>query len=239
MKWSDFENKQSARTTVRAVFVLDESGSMGGRRDQVISGFNESLQDMRSDPNPVEYLVTLIKFNTSSIVVYRDLPLGQVTPLSYTTYGPNGGTALLDAVGQAIDYYPANQNMVMVTIFTDGEENSSRQYIASRVHELINSRQNINRWGFVFMGANQHAWQSGSMLGVNVSNTVNFNNDFHAAYASASTARRAYTASACYASMTDTVNSMNNDNLFKSATSVEDLLKQQKDSTTTPAPVTP
>lgn len=215
MKWSEVQEKHNQKKnveTVRAVFILDESSSMAGQQSSVISGFNECIADLKTDPNPIDYLITLIKFSDEAKTVFRDLPLNQVENLNTLTYKPNGMTALLDAVGTAIYHYGANQKNVMLTIFTDGQENVSKRFNNSGIKELLTSRQDANRWGVIFMGADVAAWGGGMAIGSYASNTVNFNNDYSMAYSNTTRGIRNYASNVYCSSMTGEL--LKNDNLM-------------------------
>ena len=54
---------------------------------------------------------------------------------------------------------------VLVTILTDGEENSSRSYTSAHVKDLVDSKS----WKFVYLGANQDAVLTAQGLGINTS----------------------------------------------------------------------
>lgn len=225
-KWSDFQGK---REVVRAIFILDESGSMMHEQKRVIDGFNENVQDMRKDPAEVDYLVTLIKFSSEVNVVYRDLPLARVKDLTSEDYMPNGMTALLDAVGYSIEYYPKDQKNVMLHIFTDGYENASRKYNTGQIKELVQSRQDVNKWAVVYLGADEGAWMQGSnMLGVYASNTVNYRGDTLLAFDSVKSARHLYSASV--AKSFSSGSEVDNSNLFSGNSTLDQTKMLNKDS---------
>ena len=160
--------------TIKQKFIIDESGSMRSQWDTVISGFNEQLDTMKVEEQTTEvrYLVSLTKFSYQSTVVYKDIPLAEVPRLNKQTYTPGGGTALLDAIGNTIDTAAPGETDVMITIMTDGEENSSHEWKKSSIKTLIDLRQNENKWGFVYLGANQDAWQEAAQYGIN--NALNY-----------------------------------------------------------------
>jgi hypothetical protein len=96
---------------------------------------------------------------------------------------PRGGTALLDAVGFAVSKTgerlaamdeAARPGEVVMLIATDGEENSSREYTLPQVKDMITAQQDTYGWKFVFIGANQDAFASGSGMGIPVASSANY-----------------------------------------------------------------
>jgi hypothetical protein len=77
----------------------------------------------------------------------------------------------LDAVGEGVrmtEDYERNFKGdldVIITILTDGHENSSREYTRSQISELIEKKQEED-WDFIFLASNQEAWASGEAMGV-------------------------------------------------------------------------
>jgi hypothetical protein len=154
--------------TIKQKIIVDESGSMHDQQDIVINGFNEQLVTMRQEEKNlnVQYLITLIKFADEATMLYKDLPLEQVPNLNKETYIPSGWTALYDAIGMAIDTATLGETDVLVTIFTDGQDNKSKTWKKSTIKTLIELRQNENKWGFVYFGANQNTWAEAQQMGV-------------------------------------------------------------------------
>ena len=204
--------------TIKQKFILDESGSMNVQRDTVISGFNEQIETMKQEEisNNISYLVSLTKFNDRVTVVYKDLPLNKILPLTYETYCPNGWTALYDAIGSTIDTAMLGETDTVVTIFTDGQENKSKTWKKVGIKTLIDLRQNENKWGFIYFGANQDAWQEASSLGM--ANAVN--------YTTSNTGAAIYAMSMCRSDYVTTENSGTYDvcNLT-STVNTDDLVK--------------
>lgn len=163
------------------VVIIDESGSMMNVTDKTIRGFNEFLETHQELPG--EALLTLVKFNTKYQIVHNGVNVKDVSKLDNKTYSPMGMTALLDAVGRSVDEvgkrYDAlkkkdKPGKVIFLIITDGEENSSKEYKLEQIKEKTKSRQEIDKWEFIFMGANQDAWAAGGSMGFtqNVNYTV-------------------------------------------------------------------
>lgn len=157
--------------------VLDESGSMGSHKTQTISAYNEYVAGMRLNSKGNVYL-TLAKFDTkipTCRVEYKNKPLAEVPELTSANYTPGGGTPLYDAVGFTVkELEPeVNGRNVLVIILTDGEENSSREYTSSQVKAMIAEKEKLG-WVFVYLGANQDAWNAGTKMGVAGGNTASY-----------------------------------------------------------------
>jgi uncharacterized protein YegL len=173
-------------------FIVDESGSMSSCRSQVISGFNEFVGDLKREAD-LEILLSLTKFNTTPTVVYAAKRVQNAPDLDVTNYVPNGGTALLDAVGitvREIEHKVREESdkpTVLCVIMTDGEENASQEFQAEQIRDLIQSKEAEGNWTFVYLGANQDAWKAGAALGVQPQNTAAYKTaETQAAYTSVS-----------------------------------------------------
>ena len=163
--------------------VLDESGSMGKCWDATIKGFNEFVVGQKAAVATAgSSFLTLTKFDAPHIkTVYADRPIAEVPDLNKDTYRPNGGTNLLDAIGNAITQVndtlakrkKADRPGVIIVITTDGEENSSTQYNNQTIKEMVAAAEKAD-WSFVFMGANIDSFSVGSSFGMNASNSVNY-----------------------------------------------------------------
>ena len=155
------------------VFVLDRSGSMESIRKATLEGFNGFVSNQSALPG--EGHLTLVLFDTSYTVAYSGVPLKEVVPLDEASYRPGGGTALLDALGTAIDRtgqrlaaLPEAQRpgKVLVVVLTDGEENSSREYSVQAVRDRIEHQRTKYAWEILFLGANQDVFLTAGNLGV-------------------------------------------------------------------------
>lgn len=161
------------------IVILDESGSMGNVTNDTIGGFNTFLETHQKLPGNAN--LTLIKFNTNYEIIYNGVDVRSVKPLDKDTYMPGGMTALLDAVGRGIDevgkrYDTVSEDekpgKVIFLIITDGEENSSKEYKLQQIKEKTAKRQDVDKWEFIFMGANQNAWAEAGKMGY--ANAVNY-----------------------------------------------------------------
>lgn len=172
--------KKEAQGKTILVVVADESGSMYGQQNQVINGFNEYIEEVRS--NTTDVLVTLVKFNTRTAVVFENVPIADVKRLDTTSYRPNGGTALYDGVANAINIGEQRLeggDQAILVIFTDGGENSSAENTREQVFKRITEKQNADNWTVVFLGADQDAWAAGAAMGIAAGNTMSYAGNAH------------------------------------------------------------
>ena len=87
---------------------------------------------------------------------------------------PDCCTALYDAMGISINRLHKKvtpEDNVLVTVITDGYENSSREYRQSDIKSLV-ERLKSEGWVFAYIGANQDVLQVGESLAIR--NTLSF-----------------------------------------------------------------
>lgn len=160
------------------ICILDQSGSMGHLRDDVIGGFNTFLADQQKVPG--EGRITFVVFDGASVVRFQAVPLEAAEPLTRKDYSPAGSTALLDAIGYTLNTQGKRiadegwAELVIVNIITDGEENCSTEYTRERIKEMIAHAQDKAGWVFLFQAANQDAFATGSKYGISAATTSNF-----------------------------------------------------------------
>lgn len=166
------------------VFILDESGSMANLKADTIGGFNSLIKKQKGEEG--EAVVSTVLFNTRSHVVHDRVPLEEIGKMTDKDYCPGGGTALLDAVGEAVKHignvhkYARSEDVPEHTLFvitTDGMENSSRHYTAKEIKKLIGRQQEKYGWEFVFLGANIDAAETAESLGIGRETAVDYHSD--------------------------------------------------------------
>lgn len=115
-------------------------------------------------------LVDYVQFDTEYEVVFEDTLAADAKAVLV----PRGGTALLDAVGKSVTQLGEKfakldeddrPGTVVVVVVTDGYENSSTEWTAAQVKELIEKHTNDWNWTFTFLGANLDAVAEGSKFG--------------------------------------------------------------------------
>jgi len=160
-------------------YLLDRSGSMDAIAEYVVQGFDEFIAEQRKDNGAAT--MTLVQFDGEDIhdVLIDAKPLEWVRSIA-GRFVPRGMTPLYDAIAAMLDRAeahlkqsggePADQ---LVVIMTDGLENASRRWTAPAIFERIEGLRKAG-WTFVFAGANQDSYATGSAIGVVAGNTSNF-----------------------------------------------------------------
>lgn len=158
---------------IELVFVLDKSGSMSGLESDTIGGFNALIKKQAKEPGDVR--VTTILFNQGLELLHDRIPLKGVSPMSELDYEVGGSTALLDAIGAAIQkignaqkrsFKEERASKVMVVITTDGMENASKEFTYAKIKQMIARQKGLFSWEFIFLGANIDAVETAKKFGI-------------------------------------------------------------------------
>ena len=114
--------------------------------------------------------------------IYDAEPINNVQPLTLAQYICEGGTPLIDAYYKAITECSGFINRmsennrpgrVIIISNTDGEENTSTKYNREQLRNLITEKTALN-WQFVYLGANQDAFNESSLYGVQAGQALNY-----------------------------------------------------------------
>ena len=157
---------------IHVCFVIDESGSMSGTEADVIGGFKRVIDEQKAN-SAGTCSVTYYTFDHNVKQVYMGKDIKDVEYID-DKYHPGGCTALFDAVGTAIDEVgkwldgmkeedKPEKNLIVV--MTDGGENSSKEYSASKVKEMIKHQEDKYNWEFIYMGSDLKDAKDANSLG--------------------------------------------------------------------------
>jgi len=198
MRTENFKSPdQGGKQRVLVNVILDKSGSMSTKVQDVIGGFNLYINELAKEP-AVEYGFSLTLFDTAVQMRYKSVPLASVAKLDEASYRPSGNTALFDAVGNTVQTVDISGfDKIITVIMTDGEENSSREWTMRDVRDLIRNKEAAGNWTFVFLGANLDAFAQGANLGVPMANAVRYDPaNYRGVYASLAKSTNLFSAQA-------------------------------------------
>lgn len=175
------KNQKKRNVNVYNLLIIDESGSMYKIYEQALSGINETISSVRTAqkkyPDQHHY-VSVVSFEghgPQGVKTRRDrVPISKMNYLSRKEYVPGGCTPLYDAIGLSVHHlqrYVEKDDVVFVTIITDGLENASQEYSRLTVRDLI-SRQREKGWTFAYIGANQDSVEVAREI--NIKNALNY-----------------------------------------------------------------
>jgi hypothetical protein len=190
-----------SKDQVYNLIILDESGSMESIKRPTISGFNEVVQTIKAIEAKFpeqQHFITFITFNGQGIKTLLDRqPVASLAPIGEDTFLPNSSTPLYDAIGHSVlklkvDLAGNREAKVLVTVLTDGEENSSREYNGGQIKRIIEDQKGSG-WTFTYIGANHDVEKAAGYIAITNSITFTANDaDVKAMFVKEKKARIAY-----------------------------------------------
>jgi len=176
--------KHKTPPVTEIAYILDMSGSMSPHAEAAVTGFNDFLREQQSVEGVAR--ITLVLFDDQYEVPIDSLPVSEVCTIDTKIYRPRGSTALLDAVGKTIKGFrkrikdlpkASKPDQVIFAIFTDGQENASRDYTWKDIADKIQKRQKKNGWEFLFLAAGQDAIATAAQMHIHAHNAATVDGD--------------------------------------------------------------
>ena len=180
------KKKSDGKAHIYNLIIVDESGSMSHLREVTLSGINETIGTIRNAQNEFAqtqvHTLTLVTFDTDSNrpavrTMIDNQPIANVK--KFRDYMPNGCTPLYDAMGQSLTRLHTLikgdiDASAVVTVLTDGLENSSREWNAQSLRKLIEQLKQEG-WSFSYMGSAHDVKEVTDLL--SIENVVEFSHD--------------------------------------------------------------
>ena len=173
--------KKNEKTKVYNVIIMDRSGSMWDIQKPAIQGFNEVLGGVKAAQTKYaetqEQFITLVLFDSTSIdEVYWNADPSKTVILTEETYVPGACTPLYDAMGRTLtklekELKGDENHSVIVTVITDGLENSSEEYSGAAIKALVEHLKEEG-WSFAYMGTDHDV--HGVSVSLSITNVVKF-----------------------------------------------------------------
>ena len=155
--------------------VIDGSGSMSGQRNEVVQGVNEFIVEQQADAAATndDIRFSLTTFDSNVMQIYDGEDISLVRPVTVRDTFIGGGTALLDALGRTLtNAEDAQADRNIVVVYTDGEENSSREFTRDQIKALIERLEASGSWQFIYLGA-EFAEFADEAAAIAMSSTIN------------------------------------------------------------------
>jgi len=187
---------------IHNLLIIDASGSMSSKVDEVRGGINQIFKDLKDDIlSQPEILneITVVDFSSHGDfrILYNAVKPADLVEMKAEDYQTRAMTALYDAIGKAFGLVKEDCDGVLVTIFTDGAENDSKEFKSADVKKLIQDKE-AKGWTVTFMGTTQEAMMQAQSIGISrdkMLSYVNSKEGTSAAFTRMKDARKKYSSS--------------------------------------------
>lgn len=164
--------------------ILDRSGSMNGKTDDVLGGFRSNIDSLREESR-FQIMVSAKMFDHEESIILRSTNVKDLTHQqldeAFSPYIPRGQTGLRDALGNSLTYFMNAYSMMpfdscMIYIMTDGFENCSSdpRFYPDNLRFLIEQAERECNIKVFYVGSNQDAILSAVRFGIPVGQAINF-----------------------------------------------------------------
>ena len=157
---------------------------MEAQRVSVVNGINEIIGDLKKRyraPCAHKAHICIIEFSShDNIRVGKRVPVSDVPLMDPAELLCDGMTALWDAAAIAIDQMNASSAGVPATtyIFTDGDNNDSKNHTQSRVNEMIADNKTRNPMhSILFIGSDPSAKRNAAGMGLDRVHSIQHDSD--------------------------------------------------------------
>lgn len=163
---------------VTNLIIIDASGSMTTKANEVRGGINQLLADIKKDAdtdkkNKIETIVVDFSSGGDFNVLVNEKDSKKLDVTIGDNYRTRGMTALYDAIGKGFQLVGKDKKDVFVTIITDGEENASIEFNGSAVKDLMDKHKKKG-WALTFMGTTETSLRQATDWGIARGNTMAF-----------------------------------------------------------------
>jgi len=172
------EDIKNPKIKCYTTIILDRSGSMTGHEQESVDEFNNQLA-IAKEQKDLDMYMSLVTFSFGVDKAQHWLePVDSIKPMSLMDYKPNGGTALLDAIGFTLTklrYETDVHSRHLVFVISDGGENQSYEYKAESIKKLLDEFNEDKRWTITYFGCNVDTMTLTRDYGFNASNLLALN----------------------------------------------------------------
>jgi hypothetical protein len=161
------------------MLVVDRSGSMHSLRASAQDSINEFITGMNLNDG-VARTLAIAHFDHEYELVNSSMPVKDCPAFRLD---PRGSTALLDAMGRAIDDLGAElaalpeerrPAKVVMAIVTDGFENASRTFTWDDINKKVRHQEEAYKWEIMYLAADEDAIATAAKLGVRADHSLSY-----------------------------------------------------------------
>lgn len=172
----------STKKIHEVVAIVDRSGSMIGKEQDTIGGLNSTFDVLKENKDEdLDIYVSIKLFDHEEKLLIRSLKLEEVKKLELHQYRPRGQTALLDAIGNSLNYFiekkikdEKSYDICTIYIVTDGLENCSKNFDTRTIKKIISNAEENYNIKILYLGANQDAILEANKYGIDSSQALNY-----------------------------------------------------------------
>lgn len=175
--------------TIYILHILDTSISMGryaqeSKYRNAVDGMVAEIEKLKADPN-ANYVFNLLTFDDPNNITFRATNATTISDAilkSLKSYKMGGSTALNDAIMVGLDRFESivpPKEAAIVSILTDGEENSSSRYSRhmggnEAIKEKIAHLETTRDFTITFIGTTRDTKSAIRDFGIKENNTVSY-----------------------------------------------------------------
>ena len=168
---STIENKSNQLI----VMDIDRSGSMRGKEEDTVGGVNTFISTHKITDYDVTF--TLSVFDNDKVCIIPKDNIKNVKEITKDMINPRGQTAMLDCMGSSLKYITenyVNYGNCLYIIYSDGEENASKNYTKQHVIDLIENLKKNTKFEIMYVGTNQDSISNAKTFGINPNSALNY-----------------------------------------------------------------
>ncbi len=167
--------------------IIDRSGSMMGKEADTIGGIKACFSELKKkdDNDNSEIYFSIKQFDHDQQLILRSTNIDDLNEDNISevlsNYMPRGQTALLDALGESINYYVQKKlinkeafESCVIYVSTDGYENCSKKFNYRTISEMIKTAEENHNIKILYLGANQDAIAEASKCGISSDRAINY-----------------------------------------------------------------